>query len=599
MHTKKETVDSIVLKQKKGVWLRFIRVFPKCHLPWGFLAIYIILNLGFVNIGLSETDYTAQLFAGDTSAALLTKLVGIIILNLIGSNLVIFFRQITSARINRNMRSVVLDQVMRLPMSFFKKENPREAVYRIVSNSIVIDSTIMLVLLPLVTAFYKAFSIFGRIFRYDWRLSAVLIAFIPIQFFLAFLFGRINFSLTEREASIKAGLTQRLAELVTNIPLAKAFAKEEREAGRGEELTERLYKVDIKTGWFGQFEDLSRTAVDLLQSAVIVLVGVVLLRGEMISTRAWFAFFMFSSLFTGAITEFVMYWSNVKTIQGGADRVAEIMDAPKEDQAGEACTELTGDIRLQEVCFGYEEEQPVLKGVSCEFKDHCITALLGASGCGKTTLMNLLTRLYEPWQGAITIGDRPVSDYALDDYREQFVMVSQNGMLFSGTVRENVCYGREQVSQEDFTKALVQAGAYDFVQEMKDGADTLLEEYGNNLSGGQRQRLCVARALLSQAHYLILDEPAASMDAIATAELMEILREAARGRCMIVIAHTAAVLAIAERAVILEDGVVSAQGAVEELMGTSRFLREFSGNTFKDESDGQELAVENGRGEQR
>lgn len=167
MSKKENNPDQIKLKQKKGTWKRFIKLFPKCHLPWVWVIVYLVLSLGFVNVGISETDYTAQLFAGDTSAALVTKLVAVLIINLLGSNLVVFMGGVTSARINRNMRSVLFKKVMRLPMSYFKDDNPREVIYRIVRNAIVIDSTVMVVIMPLITAGYTAFAVFGKVFKYD------------------------------------------------------------------------------------------------------------------------------------------------------------------------------------------------------------------------------------------------------------------------------------------------------------------------------------------------------------------------------------------------------------------------------------------------
>lgn len=577
MKKKKADADKIVIKQKKGTWKRFIKLFPKCRLPWIWIAVYLVLSFGLVNVGINETDYTAQLFAGDTSAALLTRLIAIMIFNLVGSSLTVFVSQITSARINRNMRNVVFTKVMRLPMSYFRDENPREAIYRITNNSVVIDSTLMLVLFPLATAVYKSVSVFGKVFTYDWRLSVILLAFIPIQIFIAFIFGRINYSIRERETYINASLTQRLAELVTNIPLAKAFAKEKKETENGKELTSRLYKLRIKSSWFSEFQDLSTTAVDLIQSVIIVAVGVLLLEDAEITKRAWIAFFMFSSLFSGAVSEVMIYWGNLKIIQGGADKVAEIMDAPEEDLNGEECKNMTGSLKLENVRFGYDEENTVLSDVSCEFEDNCVTALLGVSGCGKTTLINLLTRLYTPQGGGISVNGKSIYDYALSDYRNQFVVVSQNSMLFSGTIKENVCYGNGDVSDEALEDALKKAGAYDFVSKLPNGTETILEEYANNISGGQKQRLAVARALLSDAHYLVFDEPAASMDAVAVSELMNILKNVSKNRCMIVIAHTAAVLPLAQRAVIIENGAVTAQGTPDELTETNDFFSEFSG----------------------
>jgi ATP-binding cassette subfamily B protein AbcA/BmrA len=568
--------DQIEIKQKKGTWKRFVKLFPKCRLPWIWLALYIILDIGFINLGVSETDYTAQLFAGDTSPALVTKLIAVMIINLLGSSLTVFVGAVTSARINRNMRKVVLGKVMRLPMSFFKDENPREAVYRIVQNSIVLDSTIMLFLIPLVSAVYTMAAVFQRIFRYDWRLSVIMLAFIPGVLFIAFIFGRLNFSVSERDAKLNATLMSRLSEMITNIPLAKAFAKEDYEQKRGEEYTGRLYRINITGSWISQLKDLSENALSLLQSLAITLVGLMLLNDGSITKRAWVAFFMFSSIFMGAVSSLTMLWNNIKIIQGGADRVAEIMDAPEEQRDGVPCERLQGDIHLEHVRFGYDPEKPVLNDVTCDFPDGCVTALLGASGCGKTTLVNLICRLYTPDQGAVTIDGNAIGDYALEDYRKQFAVVSQNSFLFSGSIRENICYGKGAVSEDALCTALKRAGAYEFVMDMPGQLDAVLEEYGNNLSGGQRQRLALARALLSDAPYFILDEPVAAMDALAVSEMMKVFDEIAQNRCVIVIAHTPAILRFAKRVVIIEDGSISAQGDVKDVLKMNSFLQEFS-----------------------
>lgn len=567
--------DRVELKQKRGTWLRYIKVFLKCRLPWIWILVYMAFDLGTVDIGVTETDYTARLFSGDTAVRTVTILIALILVRLLASAAVVFFRQIASGRMTQNMRGVLMGKLMRLPMSFFKDENPRDGVYRVVNSATVVESTVIFFILPVITAAYTAVKVFARVFRYDWRLSAVMLAFVPIQIFIAFLFGRISYSLSVKSADLDSGLIQRLSEIIVNIPLAKAFAREKKETERAQELTGRIYRLNVKSSWLSQLHDLSNTAVDLASSVVITLTGLLLLRDGTINTRGWISFFMFSGTFSGAVAEFMIYWGNVKNIQGSAEKLCEIMDAPEENLSGQPCEALTGDLELRNVDFSYDEAHPVLTGASCVFTDNRVTALLGRSGCGKTTIANLLTRLYAPLAGEITVGGNDISKFALNDYRDQFVVVSQNGMLFSGTVRENVAYGNPGVSDEDIEKALRRAGAYEFVMALPGGLDARVEEYGGNFSGGQRQRLTVARALLSSAHYMILDEPAASMDAIAAAELMDVLREAARDRCMIIIAHTAAILELADRVVVVEDGVVSAQGDPAEAAKKSRFLREF------------------------
>lgn len=569
--------DRIDIRSSKGIWKRLIKIYPKCRLPWIWLAAFLVLQLGVIHIGLDETAYTAELFAGDTSAALLTKLIIVIIINVIGSSILIYVKNLTSARISRNMRIVLSEKVLRLPLSYFKDENPRDAVYNLVNKAIFVEASIMLFIIPTASCIYRMASVVTRIFNYDWRLSLVMLGIIPLNVLTAFLFGRVNYFLSKRDTQLNTRLTRKLAELITNIPLAKAFAKEDAETANGKELIDRLYKVNIKSSWLTQFRDISDALVSLIQSVAICLVGLALIGGSAITKRAWVSFFLFSGVFSNAVRELMAYWQNIKTIQGGADAICLVMEAKEENMEGAPCESLKGDIRIESLDFGYTEDKPVLKGLACEFPDNTVTALLGPSGCGKTTLTHLVNRLYEPDGGGISIGGRSIYDYALADYRRQFVVVSQNSLVFSGTIRENVLYGNKPVSDERIIDSLKAAGAYDFVMSMEGGLDAELDEYGSNLSGGQRQKLAMARALVSDAHYLILDEPVAAMDAIATAELMYALKSVVRDRCAIIISHTDAVLDIADRVVIIEDGALACEGGIAEAEEKSAFLKALIG----------------------
>lgn len=567
--------DSISIHQEKGTWKRFFKLFFKCNMPWLWLAGYIAIRIAFANVGVNVTDYTAQLFAGDVSAALVTTLIFTMIAEILLSSITTFAEGITSARISRNMQLTVLEKVLRLPMNFFKDENPRDTIYRIVNNSSVIESSVMFFFIPLFTGLYTMFLVFSRVYKYDWRLSAVMLAFIPLVILVSFIFGRIQFVLNRKISDLDSSLTQKLAEMLMNIPLAKAFARERYENSRGEEITQRLYRVNIKSCWMDQLKDLSDLAVSLLQSAVITFVGLALLGSGDIDKRAWVAFFMFSGLFMDSITDLANVWANVKTIQGTSNRLSEIMDTPEQKLTGKPCGRLDGNIEVRDLHFGYVEDKEILHGVNCTFKHGKITALLGESGCGKTTLMNLLCRMYDPGSGEIIMGNENIAEYALDDYRKNLAVVSQNTMLFSGTIRENVLYGNRGVDEASLMSALEKAGALPFISELPEGLDTVLEEYGSNLSGGQRQKLCIARNLLSDAPCLILDEPVSAIDAVATAEILRIVKESSGNRCVIVIGHTPAVLAVADEVVVIEDGVVSVQGTVDEAKEKSAFLRDF------------------------
>ena len=573
MEIKEKKQDQIYFQRKKPVWRRFIKIFPKSNLPWITVLIYLVIEFAAVNVTISQTDYMAQLLAGDISGRVIRMLFVTIIGALLISNFSVFFRSYTSARINRNMRQVMLKKVLSLPMSFFGEDNPQETIFRITDNSVVIDSTLTLFVIPVITALYQSGAVFLKISSYDTRLSLILLGFIPLQIFMAFLFGRLNYSVSEIESGLSARLVERLAEMVRNIPMAKAFSKEDEEEKRERKLTERLYKINIKSGWISQFNDLASTALDLIQVVLICVIGVIFIGKNAITLKTWIAFFLFSEIFNTAVQDFLTYWNNIKIIQGAAERLCDIMDAAEEDfDDGISCKNLSGDITFSDVRFSYTPDNEVLKGVNCTIKDGKVTALLGKSGCGKSTLIKLIQRLYEPDGGEICVAGQPVDAYSLTDFRSAFHVVPQNPMLFSGTIAENVSYGQENLSEDDIMNAIKKVGLESFVSGFEDGIYHPLDEMAESLSGGQRQRIALARAFLSDAHYLVFDEPISAMDACGSEEMLHLIRDCGKGRCVLVVAHSPKVLKYADDVVVIENGQISAFGNKDHVTEQNAFL---------------------------
>ena len=573
---KKNNPDKINIKHEKGVWKRFAKMCLKSRLPWLWIALYLIVDIGVINIGLSETELTAELFAGNVSSDLLTSLILTIIINTIGSSLSVVMGNLTEARFNRNARQVAVEKVMKLPMSYFNDDNPRETIIRIVTNTTAVGNAFMLFLLPAITGIYSLFAIVRKIYYYDFRLTIILICFVPVTIAITYLKGRVSYSLNNTDKKIMALLTEQLSELVMNIPLAKAFAKEKYEAKRGGQLSDRLYKLNIKSSWLGQLFDMSFSLMDLIQALLIIFVGLILLKNEQIPLKNWIAFYLFSNIFASKITELSMVWSNIKTIQGGAEKMANILDADEEINNGTNVDKFDGSINVNNIHFSYVEGKEILKGIDCTFEKGKATALIGISGCGKSTLVNLINRIYIPDSGEITIDGINIQDYELNHFRKQFSFISQDIMLFSGTIRENLCYGQTRpYSDEEIIEVLKKVHAYDFVMRLPKQLDEELSEYGDNLSGGQRQRLALARVLLDDAPYMILDEAFANMDAISTAEVIDLLKDIVKDKTMIVIAHSSKILELVSNVIVIENGIVSASGSVESVRKTNRFLNDF------------------------
>lgn len=563
--------------REKGHWKRFFKLLIKCHIPWVWLAIYIALSLGVVYIGLDITKYTAKLFAGDVSVELVEKLVVVIIVNCLGYAVTGIACSIMKARMNRNVRYSVWKKILHVPISFFEDETPRETVSRITSDSAGLASFFTLVLVPLITDVYAIVESLKIVSEYDGRLMMTIVVMIPLTAIATVIIGRMYYAVMKQYTKLDSKMTAKVSEVIKNIPLIKAFAKEEKERKRSKKVIDRYYRAGVRYSWLDQIYYLTFDVMDVLQIALMVLVGMILFHDGGIDKEGWIAFFLFSGKILGQVSDLSKSWRDAKDIEGETARIAVIMDAPCEESGDKSCQDMKGDIVFDHVTFGYNEEKKVLDDISCVFESGKVTALLGVSGCGKSTTINLIERIFNPLEGKITIGGTDISEFQLHDYRKKFAVISQQPMLFAGSIRENLIFSLErEVTDEEIKEALERADA-GFVFELPEGLDSQLNEYGGGLSGGQKQKLAIASALLADTPYLLLDEATTALDAVAAEEVMKVLKEAAKNRTVIAISHSASVLGFADNTMILEKGKIVASGKTSDIYKTNQFLRDFVG----------------------
>jgi ATP-binding cassette, subfamily B, bacterial len=252
-----------------------------------------------------------------------------------------------------------------------------------------------------------------------------------------------------------------------------------------------------------------------------------------------------------------------------AERIAEIMTLRSEvvDRArAKTAVGLKGSIEFLNVSFEYEQGQPVLSKIYLAIRPGERVAIIGASGAGKSTLVSLVPRLYDPSSGAVYIDGEDIRNYSVQSLREQISLVLQDSLLFSGTIRENIAFGRRNATEQEIVAAAVTANADEFIQRLPDGYDTLVAERGSSLSGGEKQRIAIARAVLRDTPILILDEPTSSLDAASERLVIDALERAAEGRTTLIIAHRLTTVRLADRVVVLEKGHVAEEGSSQELL---------------------------------
>lgn len=341
-------------------------------------------------------------------------------------------------------------------------------------------------------------------------------------------------------------------------------------------MCDEMCRVKIRSGWVESISDFSFSILELVQIAAILIVAVILFNNNDISKRAWITFFTFSNLVMGHCTNLVALWHNAKTVQGTLDKVGNIMDTPNESSGTESASELRGDIIVKDLTFGYIDEEPVFERFNATFEKGKITGLLGVSGCGKTTLVNLIDRIYLPSEGTVEINGRNVNDFEMDSYRRLFSITSQNVMLFSGTIKENLLFNTQRTfTDEELMQVLEHVELSEYIAGLPDGLNTQIGEYGNRLSGGQKQKIALARLFLADTPYLILDEATASMDVISVSGIRKFLSDFAKDKTVIIIAHSANMAPLFDNVVVIENGKASGQGEFQKVLEENTFLRHF------------------------
>ena len=490
-------------------------------------------------------------------------------------------------RIVANLRENLYGHLQRLSLSYFDRTSTGLLMSRIINDVNLIQGAVSSAVTGILKDLFTIIGLLAVIFYRDWQLAGLAMLVLPIAVLPIVKFGRKLRKISTQSQKTMAAISIHLHETLSGNRIVKAFGMEDREAERFREKNQKFFDLTMKDV---SVKSMSSPIMEFLGgigiAAIIWYGGYNVIRGT--STPGTFFSFLTALLM---LYEPIKHLSGVNnTIQQGmaaAVRVFEILDLKPEieDQPGATpLQEVRQGIVFKDVSFRYDRDW-VLRHLTLEVRSGEVIAVVGTSGGGKTTLVNLIPRFYERTEGEILIDGRPIQSFTLASLRRQIGIVTQQTILFNDTVRNNIRYGSSQKSEEEIVQAARAAYAYDFIDRLPDKMETLIGEQGIRLSGGERQRISIARALLKDAPILILDEATSALDSDSEAEVQRALENLMTGRTTLVIAHRFSTIRKADRIIVIADGRIVEQGRHEALWQSGGEYRRIYEIQFRDNGD--------------
>ena len=485
-------------------------------------------------------------------------------------------------RVVKDIRTKAFDRLEELPLSYVDSHRHGDIISRIIADIDQFSEGLLMGFTQLFTGVMTILGTLGFMLSVNPFITLVVVLLTPISLFVAAFIAKRTFSMFTLQSKTRGELTALVDEMLGNQKVVQAFGQEQEAQKRFEEINGRLKDCSLKAIFFSSITNPSTRFVNGLVYAAVGVAGAFAAVRGALSVGQLSVFLSYANQYTKPFNEISGVVTELQNAIASAARVFELIDEeaePSEDGAGElGCAE--GKVELEHVYFSYDPQVKLIEDLNLAVKPGQRVAIVGPTGCGKSTVINLLMRFYDVNSGQIRVDGQDVRSITRKSLRENYGMVLQETWLKSGTIRENIAYGKPDATDEEIIAAAKKSHAHSFIRRMPQGYDTVISEEGGNLSQGQKQLLCITRVMLCLPPMLILDEATSSIDTRTEIKIQEAFARMMEGRTSFIVAHRLSTIREADRILVMRDGRIIEQGTHRELLEKKGFYAELYNSQF-------------------
>lgn len=484
----------------------------------------------------------------------------------------------------RDMRKAAFEKIQKLPLSYVDSHPYGETVSRVIAD---VDQFADGLLMGFTQFFTGVVTILGTLIfmiMLHWQITIVVLLITPLSLVVADFIAKKTHSMFRLQSETRGEQTGLIDEIIGNLKVVRAFSHEDEALRDFDEVNERLRKCSLRATFFSSLTNPGTRFVNNVMYAVVGLTGAFVAMSGGLTVGALTSFLSYANQYTKPFNEISGVITELQNALTCASRVIDLIEEePQTPDAPDAKTleNVEGNVELENVCFSYTKDKPLIENLNLNVKSGQRIAIVGPTGCGKTTLINLLMRFYDPDSGKIKVDGNDIMDVTRESLRRSYGMVLQDTWLKAGTIRENIIMGKPDATDEEIRAAAIESHAHSFIKRLPNGYDTVIGEDGGSLSQGQKQLLCITRVMLCLPPMLILDEATSSIDTRTEIKIQKAFGRMMEGRTSFIVAHRLSTIREADVILVMKDGHIIEQGSHDELIKQNGFYAELYNSQWK------------------